>query len=102
LDLVQALWHFYQHPRHGEVYNIGGSRYSNCSLLEAIALVRELSGRQLQYTISPQARAGDHIWWISDVRKFKSHYPQWQYTYDIRTMVQEIITATAEREQIQL
>jgi CDP-paratose 2-epimerase len=102
LDLVQALWHFYQHPRHGEVYNLGGSRYSNCSLLEAIDLVRELSGRQLQYTISPQARAGDHIWWISDVRKFKSHYPQWQYAYDIRTMVQEIITATAEREQIQL
>ena len=101
-DLVQAFWHFYQQPRRGEVYNIGGSRYSNCSMLEAIDLVRELSGCQLNYKISSQARAGDHIWWISDVRKFKLHYPQWQYTYDIRTVIQEIISATAEREKIKL
>lgn len=96
-DLVNAFWHFYEKPRCGEVYNLGGSRHSNCSMLEAIALVEEISGRQLRFSLSPQARAGDHIWWISDVAKFQRHYPNWTYSYDLRTIITEIVLATSER-----
>jgi CDP-paratose 2-epimerase len=90
-DLVNAFWHFYQDPRRGEVYNMGGSRHSNCSMLEAIQLIEELSGRRLEYSILPEARTGDHIWWISDVSKFRQHYPAWQYTYDLPRMVAEMV-----------
>lgn len=92
-DLISAFWHFYQNPRHGEVYNIGGSRHSNVSVLEAIRLIKELSGHSLDYIISNQARSGDHIWYISDVRKFQNHYPEWKYEYDINLILKEIINA---------
>jgi len=98
-DLVSALWHFYQNPREGEVYNMGGSRHSNCSMLEAIDMVERIAGRKLSYTLSDQARIGDHIWWISDVRKFQSHYPEWEYQYDIERILEEIVAATLEREE---
>jgi len=101
-DLVNAFWHFPQAPRPGEVYNMGGSRHSNCSMREAIDLVAEISGRQLVYTVSEQARSGDHIWWVSDVRKFQSHFPGWRYQYDIRRIVREIVEATAAREGIRI
>ncbi|WNG16509.1 NAD-dependent epimerase/dehydratase family protein [Cystobacter fuscus] len=96
-DLVNAFWHFFQKPRAGAVYNIGGSRHSNCSMLEAIDTVEQLSGKRLQYTLSPDARAGDHIWWVSDVRRFQQDYPEWKYRYDQRTILKEIVEATAER-----
>jgi len=101
-DLVSAFWHFHGSPRPGEAYNMGGSRHSNCSMLEAIAMVQESSGRALNATVSDQARSGDHIWWISDVRKFQSHYPGWRYQYDIRRIIREIVDATAEREGVRL
>ena len=93
-DLISAFWYFYLNPRIGEVYNIGGSRVSNISVLEAIRMVREISGYKLKYTISEHSRIGDHIWYISDVRKFKKHYPEWEYTYDIKKIINEIIIAT--------
>jgi CDP-paratose 2-epimerase len=96
-DLVNAFWHYFRDPRAGGVYNLGGSRHSNCSVLEAAALVEEISGKALQYTLSDQARAGDHIWWISDVRRFQGEYPEWSYRYDLRTILTEIIGATQER-----
>jgi CDP-paratose 2-epimerase len=96
-DLVKAFWCFYQEPRCGEVYNIGGSRHSNCSVLEAIRLFEEYCGRELQHTISPTARSGDHIWWISDVTKFRKDYPDWHYEYDIRRIIQELVEALSER-----
>jgi CDP-paratose 2-epimerase len=99
-DLVNAFWHFFQGPRAGAVYNMGGSRHSNCSVLEAAALVEELSGKALAYTLSEQARSGDHIWWISDVRKFQSEYPEWSYRYDLRTILREIIDATRTRLKV--
>lgn len=101
-DLVQAFWHFYQNPRVARVYNIGGSRHSNCSVLEAIDIIQEISGRELNYKLSPQARSGDHIWWISDVRRFQQDYPGWSYRYGIREMIEEIVSATAERERVKL
>jgi CDP-paratose 2-epimerase len=91
-DLVNMFWHFYQNPRAGEVYNAGGSRFSNCSILEAIEMCEEITGNKMHYTYSDQNRIGDHIWYISDVRKFKSHYPGWEYKYGIRDILEEIYT----------
>ncbi|RME03897.1 MAG: NAD-dependent epimerase/dehydratase family protein [Planctomycetota bacterium] len=90
-DLVNAFWHYYQNPRPGgEVYNIGGGRHSHCSVLEAMDLCQEISGNKINYTISPTNRIGDHIWWISDVNKFRSHYPEWEYKYDLKEILSEI------------
>src|SRR6266540_2469628 len=72
-DLVEAFVEFIRAPRSGEVYNIGGSRHSNCSMLEAIALCEEITGRKLTWSYEKTNRIGDHIWWISDVRKFQKH-----------------------------
>ncbi len=96
-DLIQAFWSFFQNPRFGEVYNIGGSRFSNISMLEAIRMIEEIAGYKLKYSISNQARIGDHIWYVSDVRKFQSHYPEWKYTYDIRKILTEMISATVTK-----
>ncbi len=98
-DLVQMFWHFFQAPRAGEVYNAGGSRHSNCSMQEATGLCEELTGREMSISYAQENRIGDHIWWISDVRKFRSHYPDWQYRYDIRGILEEIVTALQEREK---
>ncbi|HMB44659.1 MAG TPA: NAD-dependent epimerase/dehydratase family protein [Candidatus Methanoperedens sp.] len=89
-DLVNAFWHFYQKPRMGEVYNMGGGRHSNCSMLEAIAMCEEITGKKMEYSYTEDNRIGDHIWWISDVSKFKSHYPQWDYKYDLKDILIEI------------
>lgn len=96
-DMVNAFWHFFQGPKPGEVYNIGGSRHSNCSVLEAIGYIEELCGKKLDHSLSEKARSGDHIWWISDVRRFQKDYPDWHYRYDLRKILQEIIEATEER-----
>ena len=82
-DLVSAFEHFYRNPRPGEVYNMGGGRHSNCSVIEAIAWSERLSGNKMAASYSDVARKGDHIWWISDVSKFRRDYPEWQYAYDL-------------------
>jgi len=92
-DLVEAFWQFVQAPRSGEVYNIGGSRHSNCSMLEAIDLCEEISGKKLSWTYVEDNRIGDHIWWVSDVRKFQAHYPNWKYRYDLKSLLTEIHAA---------
>jgi len=94
-DLVDAFVEFMRAPRTAEVYNIGGSRSSNCSMLEAIELCQEISGRKLTWSYDDTARAGDHIWWISDVRKFQSHYPGWKVRYGLRDILEEIHSAVA-------
>lgn len=96
-DLVNAFYHFYLNPKNGEVYNIGGSRHSNCSMLEAIAICEELASKKLNYTYTDSNRSGDHIWYISNVNKFKSHYPKWEYKYNIQDILQEIYTAQVAR-----
>jgi CDP-paratose 2-epimerase len=92
-DLVEAFWHFFQKPRPGEVYNIGGSRHANCSMLEAIDDCERISGRKLKWTYVEDNRIGDHIWWISNVQKFQSHYPQWSFRYGLREILEEIHAA---------
>jgi CDP-paratose 2-epimerase len=89
-DFVDAVWQFLKAPRPGEVYNMGGGRHSNCSMLEAITLCEEISGKKLDWTYKEENRSGDHIWWISDVSKFQSHYPEWKYKYDLRATLEEI------------
>lgn len=81
-DLITAFYEFYKKPRSGEVYNIGGSRHSNISIVEAIEKIENILGKKTKSTYVEQPRVGDHIWYISDVSKFQSHYPTWRYTYD--------------------
>ena len=97
-DLVNMFWHFYRNPRAGEVYNAGGGRYSNCSVLEAIAMCEKISGNTLNWSYSETNRLGDHMWWISDVSKFKKHYPAWDYKFNINEILIEIFEGILERE----
>ena len=92
-DLVEAFAAFIAAPRAGEVYNIGGSRHSNCSILEAIGMCEEIAGKKLNWSHEEQNRIGDHIWWISDVRKFRDHYSKWNFRYGQREILEEIFAA---------
>jgi CDP-paratose 2-epimerase len=96
-DLVNAFHHFYRSPRAGEAYNMGGSRFSNCSMLEAIAICEEISGNRMQTQYVENNRIGDHIWWISDVAKFESHFPEWHLTKDVKDILGEIFAANVGR-----
>jgi CDP-paratose 2-epimerase len=89
-DMVNMFYHFYLSPGQGEVYNAGGSRHSNCSILEAVALCEEITGKRMNSTYSDNNRIGDHIWYISDVSKFKSRYPDWKYKYDLNDILVQI------------
>tara|TARA_R110001583_G_C5670137_1_gene410739 strand:+ start:9215 stop:10264 length:1050 start_codon:yes stop_codon:yes gene_type:complete len=92
-DLVNAFWHFHNNPKQGEVYNIGGSRVNSISMLEVIEKLNNDFGHSLDYTISDKAREGDHKWYISDVSKFKTHYPGWGYKYLIDETIEDIVKA---------
>ena len=96
-DLVNMFWHFYENPRAGEVYNAGGGRHSNCSMLEAISICEQVTGNKMNYLYTEDNRIGDHIWWISDVTRFKSHYPGWDWKYDLTDILTQIFEATALR-----
>lgn len=96
-DLIQAFDCFFEDPRVGEVYNIGGSRFSNCSMLEAIQMCEEIAERPLNYTYEKTNRVGDHIWYISDVQKFRSHYPNWNLTKNVHDILSEIHEYNQER-----
>jgi CDP-paratose 2-epimerase len=89
-DLVNCFFEVHKKPRVAEVYNIGGSRHSNCSMQEAIARCEAITGNKMNVSYEEDNRIGDHIWWVSDVRKFQSHYPDWRYAYDIEAILTEI------------
>src|SRR5438105_3040999 len=95
-DLVAAFDAFHRAPRVGAVYNIGGGRTSSCSVLEAIRLCEEISGRELRWTLSNKNRVGDHRWWISDLEPFQRDYPGWSITYDVEAILREIHTHNSE------
>jgi CDP-paratose 2-epimerase len=101
-DLVHAFHEFYKAPRVGEVYNIGGGRFSNCSMLEAIELSQEIAGRELDWTYAASNRMGDHIWWVSDISKFAGHYPEWHMEYDVSGILREIHAGILERQESEL
>jgi CDP-paratose 2-epimerase len=96
-DLVAAIDAFHRAPQAGAIYNIGGGRASNCSMLEAIALCQELAGRPLNWQLSEENRIGDHRWWISDLEPFCRDYPEWRIHYDVRRILHEIHDSNAER-----
>jgi CDP-paratose 2-epimerase len=96
-DLVNMFWHFYQNPRPGEVYNAGGGRFANCSMLEAMSLCEEITGNKMNYVYSDTNRIGDHIWYISDVTKFRTHYPQWHWQYDLKVTLEEMFNGLKSR-----
>jgi CDP-paratose 2-epimerase len=89
-DLVNAFYHFILNPKKAVVYNIGGSRFSNCSMKEAIQKCEEISGNKMKVQYLDDNRVGDHIWWISDISKFKNDYPNWELTYNIDDILTEI------------
>ena len=89
-DLVNAFYHFYKKPRFGEVYNMGGARHSNISMLEAIEKIKNILGKKAKIKYQSSPRIGDHIWYISDVSKFKKHYPKWDFKYDIDMILEEM------------
>ena len=90
-DLVNCFWEFYKKPRQGEIYNTGGGRFSNCSILEAISIVEDLSNIQIKRHILNKNRVGDHIWYISSMRKFKRHFPNWNQKYSTKKIIRELI-----------
>ncbi len=96
-DLVNAFDHVFRAPRCGEVYNAGGTRFSNCSMLEAIALCEAVASRKLDWTYTESNRIGDHIWYVSDMAKFKSHYPGWEQRHDLQALLTEMYEKNAER-----
>src|SRR3989344_958380 len=89
-DLITMFHEFYKNPRPGEVYNVGGSRHSNVSMMEAIEKIETYLGKKGNISYSDENRSGDHIWYVSDVSKFKKHYPDWKYTYGINEIIEEI------------
>ena len=90
-DLINAFWYYFNNPKQGEVYNMGGSRHSNISMIEAIHKIESILGYKMDYTLLEENRIGDHIWYISDVSKFQKDYPQWQYEYDCDKIIKEMI-----------
>lgn len=96
-DLVNMFWQFYKNPRIAEVYNAGGSRHSNCSMTEAIHLCEFISGKKMKYQYSQENRMGDHIWYISDISKFRLHYPEWEYAYTIEQILEQIFNSIVQR-----
>lgn len=91
-DLVDAFYRFHSNPRKGEVYNMGGGRDNSCSVLEAINLCEKISGKKMDYEINEQNRIGDHIWYISSLKKFKSHFPGWEIKIGLEEALSDIYT----------
>ncbi len=96
-DVVRAFAAFHAAPRPAAVYNLGGGRGSNVSMLEAIELCQHIAGRELEYSVSDQARIGDHRWWISDLAGFQADYPQWGLTFGIEDVLREIYEHNVEQ-----
>ena len=90
-DLVNCFWEFFKNPKYGEVYNIGGGRYSNCSIIEALEIIQKIKKIKIKKKIIKKNRIGDHIWYISDTKKFKKDYPNWEQKYNTQKIIEELI-----------
>jgi CDP-paratose 2-epimerase len=99
-DLADACLAFHRQPRSGAVYNLGGGRSANCSVLEAIEACERVAGRKLEFQLSDHARIGDHRWWISDLAEFQRDYPEWSLGYDVDALLAEIFDANADRWRV--
>ncbi len=96
-DLINCFEQVYNAPRSAEVYNIGGGRFSNCSVQEAIELCEDITGKRLDHTYVEDNRIGDHIWWIGSNARFQEHYPGWSLKYDVRAILEEMFEANKDR-----
>ena len=96
-DLVAAFEAFRADPKPGAVYNIGGGRRSNCSVLEAIEACERIAGRELDWSLDEANRIGDHRWWISDLAQFQADYPDWSLGYGIDEILKEMYEQNLER-----
>jgi CDP-paratose 2-epimerase len=96
-DLVNMFWHFYQDPKCGEVYNAGGGRFANCSMKEAVSFCERIVGKKMNISYSDTNRSGDHIWYISDLTKFKQHYPNWNWKYGLEDTLVQIYDSLSKR-----
>ena len=96
-DLISCFHEFYLHPSAGEVYNMGGGRFSNASMREAMKICEEITGREMKWAYTSENRIGDHIWWISATDKFKNHYPNWKQTFDVPGILRDIYEKNVER-----
>lgn len=97
-DVIEAFWQFAQHPRPGEVYNLGGGKTNAGSMLECIEMIAKVCGKRPQLTYSETNRIGDHICYYSDLRKLKSHFPDWRLKHSLEEIVDEMVAAV-ERQQ---
>jgi CDP-paratose 2-epimerase len=96
-DLIRAFHEFYKAPRVAEIYNIGGGRFSNASVIEAIRLSEDIAGAELEWSYSDTNRIGDHIWWIGSNARFEKHYPDWKLEYGVERILREIYEANVDR-----
>lgn len=96
-DLVNALWSYAQDPKPARVYNIGGSRFANCSMIEAIEACEQISGNRLEWSYTDENRIGDHMWWVSDITTFQKDYPDYKLTFDIQSTLADIHDAGKTR-----
>ena len=92
-DLIKCFWDFFKKPRVGEIYNIGGGRKSNCSVIEALNYVELLTNIRIKRSYYKANRIGDHIWYITDTKKFKKHYPKWEQKYNTKKIIEELIAS---------
>src|SRR6266404_7747859 len=92
-DVARFMFEFYQAPRSGEVYNLGGGKDNSCSILEAFQMAQECTGQKQRHTYVDQARSGDHICYYSDLRKMMSHYPKWKITHSLANIFEEIVAS---------
>ena len=90
-DLVNCFWEFYKKPRSGEVYNTGGGRYSNCSIIEALDYIQNQTSIKIKRIYKKENRIGDHIWYISNMQRFKKHFPNWKQKYNTKKILDELI-----------
>ena len=90
-DLVSCFWEFFKNPSKGEVYNTGGGRYSNCSVIEALNIVEKIAGIKIKRKILRQNRVGDHIWYVTNMKKFKKHYPNWKQKFSTYKIIEELV-----------
>ncbi len=90
-DLINCFWEFYKKPKKGEVFNIGGGLHSNCSIIEAINIIEEITNQKIKIFTNRNNRIGDHIWYISNISKFKKFYPNWKQKYNTKKIIEELV-----------
>jgi CDP-paratose 2-epimerase len=96
-DVARFIEEFFKAPRKGEVYNIGGGRDNSVSILEAFDIVSSITGKRMNYNYNEQNREGDHICYISNLAKIRSHYPNWELTKSLTNVFEEIVASWNKR-----